>query len=194
MRILLDQDEVLCHWTKRILQYWNEDHPDRPPMTTDDIQNWDHRTNMGPESELGLRAYMRYPFFYRDLEPIDGAVEGVRTLLDKGHEVRIVSSVPRSATMAYVGKIEWIRLHMPYFDISHFYACPHKSELEGDLLLDDGLHNLEPWAKKGRTAVAMARPWNQGWSPRVESWEQFLHLVEELEPTNWIRKPTWSMT
>jgi 5'(3')-deoxyribonucleotidase len=192
MRIILDQDEVLCHWTKRILQYWNEDHLDRPPMTMADIHNWDHRTNMGPDSELGLRAYMRFPYFYFDLEAIDGAVEGVKQLLEQGHEIRIASSVPRSATMAYVGKVEWLRRHMPFFDISHFYACSHKEELEGDLLFDDGLHNLIPWEKRGRTAVAMARPWNKDWKgTRVESWPEFVKLVGELEPQDWIRK-SWT--
>ena len=192
MKILLDMDEIIAQWVSRITQYYNEDHG--TSFTLDDVKNWDVTTNFGPGSEGAIRSYMRYIELYRDLEPVEGAIVGMKKLLDAGHELRIVSSVPKCAGISYHGKLEWLRRNTPFFNLKHFIASHVKDEQMGDVLFDDGLHNIMPFVKSGRNAVVLDRPWNHDIVPamlkynvtksevrlihRVSHWNQFLTLID----------------
>jgi 5'(3')-deoxyribonucleotidase len=189
MRILVDQDEVICKWIKRILQYYNEDHGTN--FTDADISTWDVTMNLGPSSEPALRAYMRYTEFYKDLEPVDGAIEGMRNLINLGHDVIIVTAVPKCAGMSYNGKIEWLRKNMPFFSLDNFIACKRKDLIKGDVMFDDGFHNIKAFNecswKEGRAvkSVLFTRPWNEKevlepGMKRVSTWEEFLELIRKL--------------
>lgn len=189
MRIVVDQDQVLCAWVERIIQWYNEDKG--TSYTREDIKNWNVKMNLGPHSEDFLRSCMRYPEFYRDLDPIEGAISGMRKLVDAGHDVVIATVVPKCAGMGFHGKMEWLRRNMPWFKLENFIAI-HRKELLApwaDLLLDDGLHNIVPFNDAGKTCVIMDCPWNQAEPKysdpslihRVRHWNEFLDLVKELE-------------
>ena len=190
MKILVDQDEVLAEWGTRILEWYNKDkaieakEQGLPPpriFTLDDMKHWELKLNLGPGSEVYLRNYMRYPNFYQDLEPVPGAIDGMKALMDAGHEVKIVTSIPKCAGLAYEGKLQWLREYMPFFPLKKFYAVSEKTEVRGDLLLDDGIHNLFPFRDDGRVAVAFDRPWNQTYDgPRVRSWPEFVEYIGRL--------------
>lgn len=189
MKILLDQDEVLCQLVSRVVQYWNEDHP-ADPKTIEDIRSWDIASNLGATGQDFLRSVLRYSHLYEYLDPVDGAVEGVRELLDMGHQVRVVTHIPKFATTAYDGKCQWLRDHLPFFPLEDFCAYSHKDEVEGDVLLDDGPHNIQRWTDRGRWGVVFERPWNRKFYPtdlpggdarfsRVRSWSEFLSSIRE---------------
>ncbi len=190
MRILLDQDEIICQWVARITQYYNEDYG--TSYTLEDVKNWNVTTNFGPGSEGAIRSYMRYIELYRDLDPVEGAIYGMKKLIDDGHDVLVVSSVPKCAGISYHGKLEWLRRNTPFFKLNNFISCHRKDLVMGDILFDDGLHNIGPFLKSGRHAVIMDRPWNRdegmlvkGASNeklhRVIHWNQFLELVPQIE-------------
>lgn len=199
MRILVDQDEVLCKWVDRILLWYNIDKrkeaQDRGEQWEDvqisDISCWDMKTNLGPASEVYIRSYMRYPNFYADLEPIPGAISGMEKLL-ANHDVLVTTAVPKCAGLAYEGKKEWLRKHIPSFPLNNLCGISRKDILDGDILFDDGLHNIIPFWKKGKDVVVMDRPWNRNFPEekemklsgrffRVSTWEEFVRLVEALE-------------
>lgn len=182
MRIILDQDQVICQWVERILQWYNEDKG--TTYTRDDIKSWNVKMNLGDHSEDFLRSAMRYPEFYRDLDPVEGALYGVKKLLSDGHDVIIATAVPKCAGIAYHGKLEWIRRVMPFFPLENFIAIHRKDLLIGDVLLDDGLHNIVPFMKSGRMAVAFDCPWNRGYDDvtrRVRHWNEFLAFIDEVK-------------
>lgn len=186
LRIVLDMDQVICQWVERIIQWWNEDKG--TSVTRDDITSWDMKMNLGPNSEDFLRSCMRYPELYRDLDPVEGALYGVQRLLDKGHDVVIGTATPRCAGIAYAGKMEWIRRNMPRFDLKNLVSIHRKDLLAGwgDLLLDDGPHNIEAWRRTGKMAVVFDAPWNRQVAEgptvrRVRHWNEFLQFVDEYE-------------
>lgn len=165
MRILCDQDEVLCQWGSRVLQYYNEDMRTEKrgiwtDLTLDDIKEWDFKMSMGPGSEVYIRSYMRSVGFYENLEPCDGAIEGLKFLI-ADHDVMIATAVPKCAPMAYAGKIEWLRKNVPELSLDNMTAVKRKDWLDGDVLIDDGLHNIIPFWKKGGNVILMDRPWNR---------------------------------
>lgn len=190
MRIILDQDQVICDWMQRVLEWYNEDKG--TSFTKDDIKAWNVTMNLGPESEDFLRSSMRYPELYRDLAPIECAITSVKKLIDNGHDVIIATAIPKCAGIAYHGKLEWIRRNMPFFPLNNFVAIQRKDMLEGDILLDDGLHNIGPWVcKHNHVGVIFDNPWNRDVSSlptpvkgsrieRVKHWNEFLKLIEKL--------------
>jgi 5'-nucleotidase len=182
VRIILDQDEVLACWVDRVLEWFNDDH--KTSFTREDVKDyWALEKILGPAGKPFIRACMRWPEFYTRLAPIPGAIEGVKLLMDRGHEVRIVTAVPVSAGISYHGKCQWIRDHMPFFDLKNFYAVHNKAEVMGDILLDDGPHNIEAWEKSGRPAVVFDAPWNRQTKStyRIKDWKEFLELVEDID-------------
>lgn len=181
MRLLIDMDQVICKWLERILEWYN--HDKKTNMSLEDVKSWNVVDTLGPNSEDFIRSCMRYPELYRDLDPVEGAIEGIKLLQEKGHEVIIATAVPKSAGIAYHGKLEWIRRNMPFFSLNNFVAIQRKDLLQGDVLLDDGMHNIIPFRKSGRTAVVFDRPWNRNdvGGERVYSWQQFIALVDDLD-------------
>lgn len=183
MRIILDQDQILCLWSERILQWWNEDMG--TSLTIDQITDWDVHKCLGPEGKYFIRSCIRYPEFYRDLDPVPGAIEGVRSLIDAGHDVIVATACPKMAAISYVGKVEWLRRLMPFFPLDNFVSIQRKSLLTGDLLFDDGAHNIREWNATDRPAIVLDCPWNRDLgdlvSPelvgRARDWTQFLQYV-----------------
>lgn len=201
MRIAVDQDEVLCHWTSRVVQWYNEDkktefdHFGQPydrqgmpfvPVTLDNMTNWDVKMNLGPESEPYVRSYMRSILFWQGLDPIEGAVEGMRTLIEQGHDVLIVTAVPKCAPVAYEGKMAWIRRHLPFFDLENFITMKRKDLVDADILIDDGEHNLDAFSSKDpdhHWAIAFDRPWNRkaGTCYRANDWNEVIERVGYIQ-------------
>lgn len=193
MRIVLDMDQIIADWVQRILEWYNQDKG--TSLTKENIVNWNMTMNLGPNSEDFLRSCMRYPELYRDLEPIEGAIHGVQKLVSDGHDVLIASAVPKCAGIAYHGKLEWIRRNMPFFSLNNFIAIQRKDLIDGDILFDDGLHNIMPWVKRGRWGVVMDCPWNRtvgGGKPleenrlivRVKHWNEFLQFIDRIKNQN----------
>lgn len=185
-RVIVDMDEVICKWVERILEWYNQDH--ETSFTKEDIKNWDVTTDLPPDGKYFLRACMRYPEFYRDLDPVEGSIDGIQKLLQDGFDVVIATATPRSAGIAYHGKLEWLRRNMPFFDLKSLVSISRKDLLNGDVLLDDGPHNIIPWCKSGKIGVVFDHPWNRvidvtGGGDnfhRVKHWNEFVPLMHEL--------------
>lgn len=193
-------DEVLCQWGARILQWYNLDKETEArnkgdvwtAVRLDSISNWDMKMNLGPESEVYIRSYMRYPNFYRELDPIPGAVKAMQKLLADGHDVLVTTAIPKCAGLAYEGKKEWLRHFIPEFPLDNLIGVKRKDVIEADVLIDDGLHNIVPFFEKGRNAIVFDAPWNRN-NPkeakmtntkrffRCRSWEHVLSTIDWIQ-------------
>ena len=179
-RVIVDMDEVICKWVDRVLEWYNQDHG--TSFTRDDIKHWNVTSDLPEDGHYFIRACMRYPEFYRDLDPIEGAIDGIQELLNDGFDVVIATATPRSAGIAYHGKLEWLRRRMPFFDLKSLVSISRKDLLIGDVLLDDGPHNIKPWIASGRYGVIFDHPWNRGHDcdARVKHWNEFVDLCRKL--------------
>ncbi len=182
MRVLVDQDEVLCQFVARAVEWFNQDHGTH--WTVDDVRSWRLQETFGADSEIYFRNYMRHSVFYPNLEPMPGAVDGMKQLIADGHDVLIVTAVPKSATTAYDGKVNWLSTSMPFFDLKNFMPAQRKHLGRGDVLVDDGPHNLLAFAAAGGTSVVFDRPSNQDGLPasmlRARSWPEVVEIVRSL--------------
>lgn len=184
MRIIVDQDQVICKWVERILEWFNNDYG--TSFTRDDVKNyWGMESILGSQGKPFIRACIRYPELYRDLDPVEGAIEGMKRLIDDGHDVIIATAVPSAGGIAYHGKLEWIRRNMPFFNLKNFVAIQRKSLLSGDVLVDDGPHNITEWLATNRNAIVFDCPWNRSLADeallRSHSWDDVVRHVQLLD-------------
>lgn len=172
-RILIDQDDVLAMFVGGLVERYNERFGTN--FTVNDCKEW----NL--ENTFGERVWeiVNEKGFYRNLKPMPGALEVFERMYKSGrYDMFIVTA---SEPEAYVEKIQWIQHYMPYFDIDkYFIACKSKDAVWGDILLDDGMHNIEAFLGIGESII-FNRPHNQhliGFK-RVYDWYEFEQYIEQ---------------
>jgi len=62
-------------------------------------------------------------------------------------------------------KAEWLIEHFPHIPIKHFIPCYHKYMIRGDILIDDGIHNLKDFCG---TRILFDQPWNRQYQTEKE--------------------------
>lgn len=78
--------------------------------------------------------------FFANLQPIDGAIETVRGLIDSEEYDPYILSAPSTRNpLSYAEKREWVEIHFGYDFCGKLILCPHKGLLKGDLLIDDNV-------------------------------------------------------
>lgn len=81
----------------------------------------------------------KIPGAYLDMDPIPGALEGVRSLIGMGHEVWLATKPPTGIPQAYADKVAWVLRYLP--ELKRRIILTHdKSLLLGDVLIDDRPH------------------------------------------------------
>lgn len=80
-----------------------------------------------PQSKVG---------FFLDLKPLEGAIEGMKTLQTK-YSVYILTRPSIKNTNCYTEKAEWVKKYLGEEMLEKMIICPDKSLVKGDYLIDD---------------------------------------------------------
>lgn len=84
----------------------------------------------------------RIPNIYRDLEPIEGALDAVNQLLDNELlDIYILSTAPWDNPDAWTHKRLWVEKYFGKKIRKRLILCHHKHLLIGDYLIDDRRFN-----------------------------------------------------
>lgn len=76
------------------------------------------------------------PLFFDNLDVIDGAVEGMKFLVDKGFDIYFLSTPAWDNPRGWMGKRIWVEKHFPY--MKKRLILTHRKDLNiGDYLIDD---------------------------------------------------------
>lgn len=139
--IIVDVDDVMINlvpeWEVRFLRRWPDAATTRLPF--EKWTDWDLTARYHPSWKAPLMAMLDEPGFYDDLEPVEGALNGVRDLREMGY--RVVFATTTTERCAHV-KRKWLEryLAMPT-SIGHYpddyIEIKDKSLLRGVLILDD---------------------------------------------------------
>lgn len=76
------------------------------------------------------------PDFFGDLPPVDGAIEGFRTLQEY-FDTYILSTAPWNNPSAWTDKHLWVKKHLPKAGYKRLILSHHKNLNYGDYLIDD---------------------------------------------------------
>lgn len=183
--VLLDVDEVLVDFVGRILDEIRDIRPGKA-VFRQDVHCWDIAVALGltPEEAAEKKRRIKAPGFCASLEPLPGAVEGVKELRQMGFDVRAVTSPFPSRDWAY--ERETMLCERFGFDRREVIQTPGKDVVFGDILVDDKLETCIEWQKRwsASRAILLSAPWNQGrgWTGwYTYGWDRVPHLPQLIE-------------
>ena len=118
----------------------------------------------------------------RDLPAIDGAADALWRLSDAGVWIRIITHrlyVNWGHAIAVSDTVTWLdEARIPYRDICFLGAKP---EVEADLYIDDGPHNIDALHAGGNEVIIFHQPYNrQVDGVRATTWLEVEDLVYEI--------------
>lgn len=169
MIIATDLDSVLNNLLVTWLDAYNQDHNDT--VTCDDIKTWNTHLYV----KCGERIYNYLtPELLTRCSPMPGAVEVTAKLLAQGHQVVVVSACGKGT---FDAKKTWLKAHFPH--LKHFIATHSKQFVRADVLIDDAVHNLEPFPGVGIAFGTYA--YNQHWTGRrAQTWHNVLDVLATI--------------
>lgn len=174
MIVLVDMDGILVDLVTPWLRSAHECCPpsDRPLTVTDVIASYS-----GIErAPCGSHVYEHLTHdLFRSLQPIPGALEGVRALEAAGHDVVAVTASAKDPQTA-AAKLAWAEEHLGWS--RHRVIVAQRKELvRGDVFVDDAPANLQAygvaWPRALRATIAY--PYNVGADDgvaRFDGWQE----------------------
>jgi 5'(3')-deoxyribonucleotidase len=158
LTILCDLDSMVVNLQGPWYERWFDLTGER--ITSEMATDWD-TTRF---TKYGARVYsvLAEPGFFRRLPALPGGLEAVQALCAAGHNVVLASAAPPEAFGAYGDKAQWVHEQMPWFNLKNLMIGYPKEMLKGDVLLDDGPHNIEAYRKAWPQAhiATIAWPYN----------------------------------
>lgn len=167
LRIILDCDDVLYRTNEAALDRLNKEQG--TSYVLDDLTKWG---SISPELDKRIK-YFQDPEFMQTIPVYEGAVDFVSTLAGFC-KVILATSVDARCAQA---RVHAIRRDFQMIMEEDIFICDSKDHLKGDIMLDDGYHNVESSA--AILPVLFERPWNrnEGYNPSVQTYSDFLKLV-----------------
>ena len=119
------------------------------------------------------------------MRPLEGAAEALQKLIADGHRVLIVTS---SAYQTIPVKMNTVLFkEFPFLSWDDVIITQHKQLIQGDVLVDDAVHNLEggEYAK-----ILMSVPHNQAYDAegngmiRANNWQEAYSAIKEVAETS----------
>ena len=183
--ILIDQDDVLVEYIKGVTKAYNDKY--EACIDAEECTSWNLYSIFGEDVE----TVMHEPELFRHLEPVKDALEVFERLYKSDlFEMYIVTAAHPKCVDA---KFAWIKEYLPFFPEDRVIICKRKYMVKGDILLDDGMHNIEEFLDAGGMPIIFDRPHNrhkgQGIT-RVKDWLTFEKVImgicypEKLQESN----------
>ena len=181
MIILVDMDDTLEQLLKAWLRCVNEKY--NKNVSYEEIKSWDVSAPYTGLTREQVYETIKEPGFWKTVEPVEGAVEGLKTIVDSGHDVYIVTASDYESIPEKMDDLlfRWF----PYIDWHQVIITKHKELIYGDVMIDDGIHNLEGSCCK--TKILMSAPHNVDYDAethgmiRVDTWEEIVNIIRSLE-------------
>ena len=178
MRVLCDVDGVLAQWKVVFRKHladvgfeidniaWNS--PDLPLTKAEREYAWMKM------SEPGVAC---------DLEPLPGAIEGVKKIAKIADVYFVTAQVERSRTWVY-DRENWLIKHFGQELGSKVVNTHYKYLVKGDMLIDDKEYNMKAWKKAfpGGIGVLWDHPHNQNYNTvgvRMSDWYEPYKAIME---------------
>lgn len=189
--IVIDADDVL----ENLLEVWVNDLNEKHGLnyTVDDMKEWSMGHNIKEITEEEIYEPLYDDALWEMLTPIEGAVEGLATLCEMGHNVYICTRHTIFKTI----KTKLFRLQelFPFIKEDQYIIAADKNMIKADIIVDDGVHNLasieHPCVK-----ILFDRPHNQHIDTdytdliRAKTWDDILAIIHTISNTdvmaNWL--------
>lgn len=116
--------------------------------------------------------------FWDEVEPIDGSVEYIQSLINDGHNIYIVTNSHYNTLKPKMEKV--LQKYFPFISWRNVIIASNKQMIMGDILIDDAIHNLTGGEY---IKFLMDAPHNHSFNAeengmtRVHSWKEIYDLI-----------------
>lgn len=178
-RVLVDMDGVVVDWT---YQYHTDLEKYYPHLVIDEIREFSTPTDIPMEQQIAINWVKYRPGFYRSMRPIEGAIDGLQTLVDEDYDVWFCSSPEVFNASCESDKKSWIMEHLGDEWAKRLILTRDKTLVRGDFLIDDrpDVHGVaEPeWEQ-----ILFDQPYNDHIAdlPRMMGWSDIHGIIDFIE-------------
>lgn len=179
LTILVDMDDCIENLSDVWIDLLNKTHG--TAVNRNDISNWDMSIAFPTLKEEDIYAPISSEELWKRVTPLPGAVEYLQRLISEGHKVVIVTSAAAESVPMKLNHV--LFRYFPFISMKDVIITSQKQLVCGDVLVDDGVHNLEG----GRyEKILMDAPHNRGYRAetngmtRVRTWEEVYIKICEI--------------
>jgi 5'-nucleotidase len=182
--ILIDLDGIVVNLHRPWLAIYNELYHDT--LTEEAWTDWEVSS---AKNRHGFFKVLDSPGMFLLPDPIPGAIKGIGELIALKHNVYILSAATGNPL---TDKSKWISRWMPWFDHKKVIFTHAKHLVKGDVLFDDGPHNILSYRAAWPTShiATIEYPYNTAalksavvlghWKDPVTAWGNFVEWVGSL--------------
>lgn len=178
LTILIDMDDVLEDLVGCWISELNKKHG--TTVTIEDVTDWKIAKFFPTLTNEELYAPLFDPDMWLKLEVMPNAPENVKRLIDDGHIVRIVTATHYGTVLP---KMKRFLEMYPFLTWEDVIIASDKSVINGDVMIDDGVHNLE---SASCIKLLFDRPHNRAYNARannmirVKTWEEIYTEISRI--------------
>lgn len=137
LTILFDADDTVENLCDCWIAMLNERYG--TSVTLEDVRDWDITLAFPTLTKEQVFGVLHDDELWRRITPIPGSVEVLQKLQQEGHQLYMVTASDYRTCKA---KVERLLELFPFLDWGHIIITSHKQMVHGDILIDDGPHNL----------------------------------------------------
>lgn len=179
MTILVDLDDTIEQLLKALVERANERFGRN--ASVDDVTDWSIVCAFPGITKQQILDFMRDADFWDTVEPVPGAAEALKHLMDEGHEVYIVTATEYEHVAEKMKGV--LFRYFPFISWEQVIITCRKQMIRGDVLIDDGVHNLEGGEYK---KILVTAPYNRDYDAeangmiRVNSWDEIVRIIDSM--------------
>ena len=179
MTILVDMDDtieqLLKAWVKRANEKFGRN------AALDDVTGWNVSVAYPGLSREDVYGVTFEPGFWKSIEPMPGAAEALRHFMEEGHDVYIVTATEIEHLEEKMNGL--LFRYFPFLSWKQVIVTSNKQMIRGDVLIDDGIHNLEGGDYR---KILFTAPHNRDYDAeangmtRVSNWKEIVAIIDGI--------------
>ena len=178
MRILVDMDGVIADFDGEFLQRYRRRHPDKLYYPFEQRTEFYVKDQYPEELKPLVAEILLEPTFFRDMMPMDGAMEALLEMEAVGLEVFICSSPFTTYQNCVLEKYQWVESYLGSEWVNRIILTKDKTLVRGDILIDDKPEitgvDVPNWEH-----ILYDRPYNQGVKKRRLTWKNWKDVLTQ---------------
>lgn len=174
--VLIDLDDTMTYLTRAWCQCLNQRHGTN--VSENDILGWEISDYFPDLTETQVFEPIHEDTFWLNVEPMTDAPEYINKLMADGFNVYICTASLFDTIKAKLESV--LGRYFPFISWNQVIITKNKQLVNGDILIDDGVHNLEGGTYK---KILMSAPHNQNYDAdahgmkRVNTWREAYQAV-----------------
>ena len=179
MTILIDMDDTIESLLKAWVSGVNKKYGRN--VSCEDVTSWDVSSAFPGLTHEQVYAVPLEQGFWKTVEPIPGAAEAIERFMAAGHEVFIVTATPYESVTEKMTDV--LFRYFPFLSWKQLIITGSKQMIRGDVLIDDGIHNLEGG---DYIKILMTAPHNRNYDAeangmiRVHNWAEIEEVIKQI--------------